>query len=446
MIYSVFALVLCIIVLWPAQQVHAETAVDANGKAVQEEPVRILLVGNSLTRCQINSEGRTIKSHLKKMANASGKPVVIKTVAYGGASLRNYAGMNPAKKRHAKRFRKALKSNEWDYVILQELTVFHYKDSEEKMYPAVKKLLKQIKKQVPDAEVMLYVPRGYDEIEKEDYDKLEAMEMECQMGAAGDRISEKFDISLIQVGMQFYRCNIQYPHIRMMDADKKHPTKAGYFLAASCIYQKIFGEKPEISPSMLEHASLKKEEAEQLIGLWGEGIQSQTVEVTMAAGDTHVMKVTGAASQSVPGEVRFTSLDETVATVDDVTGEITAVGSGMTVVVAETIDGWQSYCSVYVPYAVPAGLHVESEVSTRADGQGLVSVKLTWEKKENTGYAVYRAKSENGSYKLLGTVRKGSFVDTTATLGKTWYYKIAAVNGYAVCASEKTKAVSVSLR
>lgn len=442
-LYCIALILLHVFLVGNAQNTKAAPAVDADGNMVQSEPVKILLVGNSLTKYGEHTDGRTVQGHLKKMAAASGKTLIIKTVAYGGASLRNYAGLNPNKENQAKRFMKVLKSEEWDYIVIQELSKRHFEKYEEYSIPAVKKLLRIIENRPEDAQVMLYLPRGFDFVKKKKAE-ISAMEMECQIGAAGERLESQFDIDLIPVGMHHYRCMVQYPEIRLIGTDKKHPSKAGYFLAASCIYQKIFHEPPLLNASVLAHAEISKQEAEQLIGLWGEGISNWETEVTLNKGEKRRMHVVSANDIPVE-EVRYTSLDENVAAVNDATGEITAVGSGMTVVMAETKEGWQTYCTVYVPYDMPDQPTATTEVVTLADGQTVVSVQLNWKTEKDTEYAIYRAKSPKGTYELLKTVKRGRYTDTLSDRGKTWYYKAAATNGYKECESKRTEALAVVL-
>ena len=43
-----------------------------------------------------------------------------------------------------------------------------------------------------------------------------------------------------------------------------------------------------------------------------------------------------------------------------------------------------------------------------------------------TKYDVYRATSESGAYTLKGTATTNSYTDTSATVGKTYYYKVKA--------------------
>ena len=55
-------------------------------------------------------------------------------------------------------------------------------------------------------------------------------------------------------------------------------------------------------------------------------------------------------------------------------------------------------------------------------------IKLTWDKVDGAvKYEVYRATSKNGTYELLKTTTGTSFTNTSATAGKTYYYKVKAI-------------------
>lgn len=414
------------------------------------ESMNILFVGNSLTRFKAYEKGCSVPAHFEKMVNASGRKANVVSVARSGAALKNYAGMTP-QKNYQQRFLKKLHSADWDYVVIQERSRLYCTGYESDMVPAMKWMLEQIKLQSPGAQVLLYLPRGFDSVQSGMQGSegstgvtITSYEMECLMGASGDRIAQRFHVAPVSVGMQFYRASLLYPEINLTGPDYRHPSRQGYFLAASCIYQKIFGEEPKLNKEVLSYAELTKKQARNLVRLWDGGLVSDMTEITMKVGETHRMQVTDKHGNGITG-IRFAPLNEAVAHVDDVSGEITAVGSGMTVVVAESVDGWQAYSTVYVPYATPSGLSAQIHKKQK-EGQKTASIKLSWKKENGVSYKVYRSSSKNGSYELLATVKKGQYTDHTAAVGKTWYYRIAAGNAYQACESKKTPAVSVTLR
>lgn len=59
--------------------------------------------------------------------------------------------------------------------------------------------------------------------------------------------------------------------------------------------------------------------------------------------------------------------------------------------------------------------------------EGYNNVTLKWSKVDGaTGYYIYRATSENGTYKKVGSTTKTSYTNSSLTTNKTYYYKVAA--------------------
>lgn len=73
-----------------------------------------------------------------------------------------------------------------------------------------------------------------------------------------------------------------------------------------------------------------------------------------------------------------------------------------------------------------------SITSIAANENGQIEIK--WNKiKDTKGYQIYRSTSASGTYSLIQTVssyKTTSYVDTTATAGATYYYKIVLINKY----------------
>ncbi len=58
------------------------------------------------------------------------------------------------------------------------------------------------------------------------------------------------------------------------------------------------------------------------------------------------------------------------------------------------------------------------------------AVKVVWKKTKNAKqYQVYRATSKKGKYKKVATTKSLSYTNKSLTTGKTYYYKVRAVNG-----------------
>ena len=72
--------------------------------------------------------------------------------------------------------------------------------------------------------------------------------------------------------------------------------------------------------------------------------------------------------------------------------------------------------------------------------------KLSWSKIEGAAkYEIYRAESENGTYKRISTTSKTSMTNTKVSTGKTYYYKVRAVHENSTANSAYSKVVSFAL-
>lgn len=64
------------------------------------------------------------------------------------------------------------------------------------------------------------------------------------------------------------------------------------------------------------------------------------------------------------------------------------------------------------------------KVSAVKNNDGKITLTITPTLSGATGYIIYRAKSENGTYTELGTTTSKTYTDTDAELGATYYYKV----------------------
>lgn len=76
--------------------------------------------------------------------------------------------------------------------------------------------------------------------------------------------------------------------------------------------------------------------------------------------------------------------------------------------------------------------------NVKASGYNYNKIRISWDAMENAdGYTVYRASSENGTYKKVYTtdnVKKTWYINTNRKTGQTWWYK---VRGYQIIDGKK---------
>ncbi len=111
--------------------------------------------------------------------------------------------------------------------------------------------------------------------------------------------------------------------------------------------------------------------------------------------------------------------------------------------VTETSSWLRVFSPEYTISAAPA-----APVVTAGNSATSGKPMLTWDAVDGaTSYRVYRATSQNGPYRLLGSVTTTTYVNTGAKDGVTYYYKVTAVNdsgesAYSNIVSGQNKAVT----
>ena len=177
---------------------------------------------------------------------------------------------------------------------------------------------------------------------------------------------------------------------------------------------KAYTDETNYRPPMLNGISLKSVKEKLVAGKKVQLVSTQNVTPGSDPAEKRVWKE------------NWITTDPSVATVSD-TGVVTAVKPG-TAIVMVSAGKWNATCTITV---TPKKTTISS-ISLTSKGKA----KLKWKKQNGvSGYQIYRATSENGTYKKVKTVSSASTV--TATLAankgsKPYYFKVRAyktVNG-----------------
>lgn len=318
-----------------------------------EEAIRVLIVGNSFSRSQISSSVTySVEQPLVELAVAEGRNLEVATLVHGGAKLSYYAGMNEKYISYYRELVTLLVDGHWDYVIFQEQTTGSIEHFEDLTAPAVEKLQHEVKLFQPQATMLLYMNAAFSDGKPIDVNGtprlLTTGEMELYLAAAFKELEHRFGVEAVMVGMHSYRINTLYPEINMVRNDDRHPTYAGYYLAACCFYEKIFGEVPDPLKATLSNCNLTKEELWKISFLPADSIVLDKKNVILKQGKTSKLQATVTSRLSDSSQVTYKSFDPSVAAVDAVSGTVTAEKPGNTIVMAETPDGLQDFCSIIV--------------------------------------------------------------------------------------------------
>lgn len=135
-----------------------------------------------------------------------------------------------------------------------------------------------------------------------------------------------------------------------------------------------------------------------------------------------------------------------MATVDAATGIVTIKGPGKATIRVYNKDNTADKASyvLYVPFDSPQNITAKSMGKVSAKKK-TGRIKVSWRAVSGAKkYYVYRSTKKNGSYKLIGTSKKRTYVDKTAAVNKNYYYKVEAGNSYKYCTSPLSKRSSAA--
>mgnify|MGYP002568988105 CR=1 FL=1 len=140
-----------------------------------------------------------------------------------------------------------LENYSWDYVILQDHSIFPAIEPESLTYPAARTLDKMVK----DAGgrsvfFMTWAYRGGYDLSEMGLDvQATREEMQTQLSQSYTAIADELDALLCPAGIAFMRSIEKYPDIDLWnEEDGQHPSEAGSYLAACCMYATIYNESP----------------------------------------------------------------------------------------------------------------------------------------------------------------------------------------------------------
>ncbi len=226
----------------------AEADFTFGESAVEREPLRILLIGNSLTN--------QIRSTLVSLIQASSySESTIGYVAPGGWTLQQHVSSANTMSR--------IRSSDWDFVVLQEQSQTpNLPDRCEKFYNAVTKLSEAIKES--GAQVVLYMTWGYRYGDPQnpqvnpDYETMQQNLIEAYTQAA-----RQVDAIIAPVGVAWQRVRRNKPDLgrQLYQGDGLHPSYKGAFLTACVFYATLFDADPT---ELAFNGALSAEEAAYL--------------------------------------------------------------------------------------------------------------------------------------------------------------------------------------
>lgn len=198
----------------------------------------ILFIGNSYTQCNGGLENM-----LKSLAASKGIEIEAEASAIGGYSLHKHCNNQQTLDK--------IRSNYWDYVVLQEFSLYPAYPPEvvdTLTYPYAKILSDMVHDQSICTQIYFYMTWGrkngylsdttYMPLTTFDGMQRRLAESYCEMAVDNDG-------SVAPVGVAWKYVRDNYPEINLFTEDNSHPSPQGTYLAACVFYASIFKTSPE---------------------------------------------------------------------------------------------------------------------------------------------------------------------------------------------------------
>ena len=194
-----------------------------------KEARHILFIGNSYT----------YRNHMPKMfsdlAKSNGKQVDVQWNVRGKTSFYQHIG-------RPEMF-EAIRWKPWDIVILQGSSRDMLKGEtymRTKTIPALKKMIKAIRKRNPNTHIVFYMTWAYKNGYKPNRNANSYAKMTNLVAKEYIEIAKMFDASIAPVGLFWMNLKSKNPKIALHQPDKAHPSKLGSFATACCMYCTLF--------------------------------------------------------------------------------------------------------------------------------------------------------------------------------------------------------------
>ena len=366
-----------------------------------EPSVRILFVGNSFTH--LNDDGVT--EQLAALAAANHKNATIDRITYSGAFLSDYAVARPGKRARHKAFERKLKNGTWDYIVLQDNSKSAVMNPV-RMRCSVSILAERVRSVQPKAKILLYMTHGYNlgtvnTSQGKRYFSTNKLSTSVQ--AYYGYLGKKLNASVVPVGMYYNKVKTNLPDIDLLAADRKHPSKAGYYLAACSFYHTLFDSYPtRTSDSTIAPPA---GDQKRLISQLGTSLFIVQKSALLSEGDS--LRLNG---YSADGKIVYRSLNPKIASVSS-NGTIKAKRNGSTAIYAYNGNGDRATCYVKVECDDFSSkkLMFEKSSMTLTAGNSLYNTPSTSEKLGN-----YKLKWKSSNPKVAKVNALGNVVGISA--------------------------------
>ena len=180
--------------------------------------MKILFIGNSKTYRQ------NFPGIFKRMVESIGQEIYIDKATKPGASLIELFQESETLEK--------IKSEKWDYVVIQERTIKALQDDISEFKEGATSICNRIKENDLKTKIIYNAVGVHCDFNLEEYETT---------NKHYEQIAEMTDGVVVYSGNAFINFNRKFPDIELYE-DKQHPTLVGAYLSACCLYNTIFND------------------------------------------------------------------------------------------------------------------------------------------------------------------------------------------------------------
>lgn len=200
---------------------------------------KILLIGNSYTWYN------NLDQMLENICTSTGINADVKSITKGGASLSMYADKSH---RLGRKVYQALRSQKWDYVVLQDRH-FYPISNPERFYEAVLKLQPYI--EAAGAKTVLYMTWAPADFCK-DYQAFRYIvsgrtDYQAKIKEVYESTARETNAIVVPAGIAVLKAEKRQKDVPLLRKDGSHPSYAGSYVTACTIFTTLFPDSPDIS-------------------------------------------------------------------------------------------------------------------------------------------------------------------------------------------------------
>lgn len=344
-----------------------EDTAYAEGEATTNKAIEVLFIGNSLTH------RNSMPSILEGIAEANGVNVNATPLTYSGYFLSSFAD---PENDYGKQLRDYLANNSYDFVVIQAQSTETLTMFEESTIPSASTIANLIR--ANGAEPIMYMTWAYKyncTYEKDGKSHtIDNPTMTEKLTENYYKLGNELGAKVAPAGQNFKRYSELFPNIELYNKDEFHPSYTGSYLAACTLYNTIF-EDYHFSDDEEENTakqtclgcpyyktdevdiSISKETASNCQMVADVKLNDHASYVSIPVGGTSRYNASISVSKTNElynsifengDKITYSSLDDSIVSIDKNTGKFKALAAGSTLVKATSASGLSTLQTVQV--------------------------------------------------------------------------------------------------